>query len=65
MSDARADTQSGFSRLSTGIPGFDQVLDGGLVSGSLYLVVGPPGTGKTTAANQLAFARAAAGEVAV
>ncbi len=35
-------------RLSTGIPGLDQVLYGGLVSGRAYLVRGGPGTGKTT-----------------
>jgi len=35
-------------RLSTGIPGLDEVLHTGLLSGRAYLVRGGPGTGKTT-----------------
>ncbi len=35
-------------RLSTGIPGLDEVLDGGLIRGRAYLGRGGPGTGKTT-----------------
>lgn len=35
-------------RLSTGIPGFDEVLRGGLLPERAYLVRGGPGTGKTT-----------------
>jgi circadian clock protein KaiC len=49
------------SRMPTGIPGLDAVLDGGLPSGRTCLVAGPPGTGKTTLANHLAFQQAAAG----
>ena len=36
------------SRISTGIPGLDNILDGGLTSGRVYLIEGNPGTGKTT-----------------
>lgn len=36
--------------LSTGIPGLDQILGGGLTRDRLYLIEGEPGTGKTTAA---------------
>ncbi|ETW96888.1 MAG: recombinase RecA [Candidatus Entotheonella factor] len=36
------------SRMSTGIPGLDEVLGGGLLNGEAYLVRGGPGTGKTT-----------------
>lgn len=36
------------NRLSTGIPGLDEVLDGGLVPAKAYLLRGGPGTGKTT-----------------
>ncbi|HVL36021.1 MAG TPA: ATPase domain-containing protein, partial [Burkholderiales bacterium] len=46
----------------TGVPGFDEVLGGGLWEGSLYLLEGLPGTGKTILANQIAFGRAAAGD---
>lgn len=38
--------------LSTGIPGLDHVLNGGLTKDRLYLVEGEPGTGKTTMALQ-------------
>jgi len=38
--------------ISTGIPGIDSVLGGGLVGNRLYLVEGRPGTGKTTLALQ-------------
>lgn len=48
-------------RLSTAIPGLDDVLGGGLFRGDVYLVAGEPGTGKTTLGNQIAFAHAAAG----
>jgi circadian clock protein KaiC len=37
-----------FRRLTTGIRGLDEVLDGGLVSERAYLVRGGPGSGKTT-----------------
>ncbi len=36
------------SRVSIGIPGLDNILDGGLTSGRVYLIEGDPGTGKTT-----------------
>lgn len=52
-------------RLETGVPGLDAVLDGGLLAGTLCLVVGPPGSGKTTLGNQVAFHHAAQGGVAV
>lgn len=39
-------------RISTGIDGFDQILNGGLPENHLYLVEGNPGTGKTTLALQ-------------
>ena len=34
-------------RLSTGIPGLDEILRGGLIPKRSYLVRGEPGTGKT------------------
>ena len=40
------------SRASTGIPGLDEILCGGLTEHRLYLVEGTPGTGKTTLALQ-------------
>lgn len=35
-------------RLSSGIPGLDEILGGGMLEGRSYLVRGGPGTGKTT-----------------
>ncbi len=39
-------------RISTGVGGLDQILQGGLPENHLYLVEGDPGTGKTTLALQ-------------
>lgn len=39
-------------RLKTGIPGFDEIINGGLLSYRLYLLDGSPGAGKTTFALQ-------------
>lgn len=44
------------SRLSTGLPEFDRVLGGGLVPGSLVLIGGEPGVGKSTLLLQVAGA---------
>ncbi len=50
---------------STGAPRLDLVLGGGIPRGSLLMVVGPPGSGKTTLAAQMAFAAARAGRDAL
>lgn len=44
-----------YDRLSTGISEFDRVLGGGIVPGSLVLVSGDPGIGKSTLLSQLAI----------
>jgi circadian clock protein KaiC len=46
------------NRLTTGVPGLDEVLGGGLPEFSFNLVAGPPGCGKTTLAHQMMFALA-------
>jgi circadian clock protein KaiC len=45
-------------RLSTGVPGLDQILGGGLPEFSFNLIAGAPGAGKTTLAQQMMFALA-------
>jgi circadian clock protein KaiC len=49
-------------RASTGVPGLDDVLGGGLPVSHLYLLEGTPGAGKTTLALQFLLAGVAAGE---
>src|ERR1044072_724470 len=41
-----------YSNCVTGVPGFDDILAGGLPSNCFYLVQGDPGSGKTTLALQ-------------
>jgi len=50
------------SRKSTGIPGLDVLLKGGLPKDRIYLVAGNPGTGKTTLALQFLLEGRARGE---
>lgn len=57
--------RAGLERVPTNIAGLDVVLAGGLVRGGIYLVLGAPGTGKTTLGNQLAFNHARAGNVSL
>ncbi len=49
-------------RITTGIPGLDEVLEGGLLSGRAYLVRGGPGSGKTTLGIHFLTTGAAKGE---
>ncbi|GHO82795.1 ATPase domain-containing protein [Dictyobacter formicarum] len=52
-------------RVSSGIEGFDQILHGGLIRGETYLLMGPPGAGKTIFGNQLCFHHIATGGRAI
>ncbi len=45
-------------RLTSGVPGLDEVLGGGLPEFSFNVIAGDPGAGKTTLANQIMFANA-------
>ncbi|WP_214045639.1 ATPase domain-containing protein [Methanomethylovorans sp.] len=50
-------------RIQTGIEGFDELMQGGLLSERVYLVSGPPGSGKTTFGVQFLAHGAALGDV--
>jgi circadian clock protein KaiC len=55
-------TRGATPRCSTGVSGLDDILSGGLPNDRLYLVKGPPGSGKTTLALQFLLAGVKAGE---
>ncbi|WP_292470936.1 ATPase domain-containing protein [Methanolobus sp.] len=50
-------------RIKTGIEGFDEMVQGGLLAERVYVVSGPPGSGKTTFCVQYLAHGAALGEV--
>lgn len=52
-------------RLKTGVPGLDTVLKGGLIRGSVFIIQGSPGAGKTIMANQICFHHARNGDRAL
>jgi len=49
-------------RVSSGVPGFDELVQGGLLQDRLYVVSGPPGSGKTTFSSQFITQGAKEGE---
>jgi circadian clock protein KaiC len=55
----------GGRRLSTGIPGLDEMMSGGIPAGDSLVLAGPTGTGKTTFAMQFVAAGLRADEPAV
>jgi circadian clock protein KaiC len=52
-------------RFDSGVRNLDLVLGGGLLRGTIVMVVGPPGSGKTILGQQIAFRAASRGEVAL
>lgn len=50
------------TQLSSGVRGLDSLLNGGFIDGRLYLIIGPPGTGKTTLGMEFLQAGLDAGE---
>lgn len=49
-------------KIRTGVPGLDEMLDGGLIPGRTYIVSGASGTGKTTLAMQFLIEGSTHGE---
>ena len=54
--------ENGFPRLSSGIPGLDDMIEGGFPYPSVVLVAGGAGSGKTTFAQKFLFSGAENGE---
>lgn len=52
-------------RLSTGVPGLDEIIGGGVIAGDAIMLTGPAGSGKSTVANQFMAAGLAQGETGV
>lgn len=52
-------------RLSTGVPGMDEMIGGGVIAGDAVMLTGPAGSGKSTVATQFMVAGAAKGETGV
>jgi circadian clock protein KaiC len=50
------------SKSASGVPGLDDILSGGFAKGSLFLIEGSPGTGKTTLSLRFLLEGAEAGE---
>jgi circadian clock protein KaiC len=52
-------------RLSTGVSGIDEMIDGGVIAGDAVMLTGPAGSGKSTVATQFMMAGIAQGETGV
>jgi len=57
-----ADAADDTNTITTGVPGLDDILGGGLVRGGLYLIEGMAGAGKTILSSQIGFHRVTGGD---
>jgi circadian clock protein KaiC len=57
--------EQGLARITTGVPGLDEILNGGFFQGAVYILRGTPGAGKTILANQMCFHHASHGRRAL
>jgi circadian clock protein KaiC len=58
----RSDSDQNQNLAQTGVPGFDEIVRGGLPRDAIYLVQGDPGIGKTTLCLQFLIEGARNGE---
>jgi circadian clock protein KaiC len=65
MTSSTTDNVAPIERLRSAVPGFDQILGGGLFRTGVYIVQGLPGCGKTILANQICYGHVAEGGSAV
>src|SRR4051812_29780419 len=65
MSAFTPETIAPIERLHSAVPGFDEILGGGLLRTGVYIVQGLPGCGKTILANQICYGHVAEGGSAV
>src|ERR1700746_2400295 len=63
--NAGGDADKEIERLPSLVPGLDAILCGGWLRGGLYIVRGPPGTGKTILGSQIIYSHAALGRRAL
>src|SRR5271156_432904 len=48
-------------RIPSGVPGLDVITRGGLFRGGVYMILAPPGSGKTILGNEICFRHVASG----
>jgi len=65
MTSTTTDNVGSIERLRSAVPGFDQILGGGLFRTGVYIIQGLPGCGKTILANQICYGHVAEGGSAV
>ena len=65
MTSSTNDNVAPIERLRSAVPGFDQILGGGLFRTGVYIIQGLPGCGKTILANQICYGHVAEGGSAV
>jgi len=65
MTSSTPDNVGAIERLRSAVPGFDQILGGGLFRTGVYIIQGLPGCGKTILANQICYGHVAEGGSAV
>jgi DNA repair protein RadA/Sms len=63
LSNTTSDDHAAFLRILSGIPEWDRVLGGGIVQGSINILTGDPGIGKSTLLLQIAHKLAAQNQV--